>query len=1369
MNHPSQHIADHVAHNGRSVMADDRKQYTEISQLQQFADIPVLDLPTDYPRTTTPSRQFAAFSFNLESNLSRQVSTLAQIEEVVAYSIILSAYLILLYRYTSQEEFLVGFYDYSYETKHSDKTKQNQLVVLKADVSEQTTVSALLRQVSQRMRQSLNSSDNFLTNFVDERQAGNGRQVLPFQAMFAHLPVHSSSSFPVGDQNNWERQIRLNSNVDLTSIDLTLIMEERDETPRLTLQYSPGRFEKATIERMSGQLQLLLAGIVDEPTQLVARLPLLSQTESHQILVEWNDTQMVYPDHDCVHQLFEQQVERTPNAVALISGTQQLTYKDLNTRANQLAHFLRQLAVEPQTLVGICTERSPEMVIGLLGILKAGGAYVPLDPAYPKERISFMIEDAQVSILLTQEKLVSDLRQIDGVHQAKVICLDTDWSTIAQNPSAQNHTTNLPCTSTPTGLVYVLYTSGSTGRPKGVAIEHHSPVALICWAQKVFTNEELAGVLASTSICFDLSVFELFLPLSMGGTVILAENALHLTNLPAREKVTLINTVPSAITELVRLSGIPASMQVVNLAGEPLKETLVEQVYQQEAVQKVYNLYGPSEDTTYSTFTLVEKNAKVTIGRPIANTQAYILDKHQIPTPIGIPGELHLGGAGVARGYLHRRALTDERFIPNPFGEGRLYKTGDLVRYLPDGEIEFLGRLDHQVKIRGFRIELGEVEAALTKHPNVREAVVIAREEPEDQQSKRLVAYVVPEQKVKLDAQTKLQEQWQQVMETTYCRLASTSEPISNLAGWKISQAGQPIPEEEMHQWMNDTVQRILSCRPTRLLEIGCGMGMLLSRVALHCESYIATDVSSFALSYVKQEIAGYPWANNVALHQRAPNQFHGLEADAYDTIVINSLTQYLPSINYLVEILENAMTVLAPGGTIFVGDIRSLPLLEAFHALVQLYQAPVTLSKGQFWSRIQKNIAYEEELVIDPKFFIALQHALPQISQVQIQLKRGRYNNELTQFRYDVVLHKAKTQSPKMNGHVKADTTTLPTWLKWSKDELSLSSIRRLLAEEQPQILGIQQVPNPRLFVASKLVKLLESEEGPSTVGELQKAVQRQDKVGIEPEDLWLLGEEFPYQVHVNWSGMISDIGAGVGKTSHKSTVDNACYDVAFVHESYQNLFNAGVTPAPQEKHFTSAWASYANNPLQRQISLHLEPILRTDLATALPDYMIPSTFVTLAALPLTPNGKINRRALPAPATYRPELSTDLVEPQTSIEQLIARAWQETLHLEAIGIHDNFFELGGNSLLLTQAFNRLVQLGNAEDIDGRFGTDLSVMTLLEYPTISALAQFVNNGQNHEPNTLPLTGAAEESVEKQSTRRSRRAGLAERRQRRQKR
>jgi amino acid adenylation domain-containing protein len=512
---------------------------------------------------------------------------------------------------------------------------------------------------------------------------------------------------------------------------------DKQQEVKIDFDYSLGAFEPVEIELLKARFECLLHDVLCRPNVPIRELQIMPDEEYQKILFEFNETTTEYPRDKTIVVLFEEQVDKTPDAIAIVFENQQLTYQELNTRANQLAYHLQSLGVRPEVLVGICVERSLEMVIGILGILKAGGAYVPLDPRYPKERLAFIMEDTQTSIVVTQNSLVFYLLQ----QKTQLLCLDTEWELISPSDSK-----NLVSQVKQENLAYVIYTSGSTGKPKGVAIEHHSVVTLLMWAKEVFTSEEIAGVLASTSICFDLSIFELFVPLSWGGKIILVDNALHLSTLSADLGVTLINTVPSAMGDLVRTNSIPASVRVVNLAGEALQSKLVQQIYQQETIEKVFNLYGPSEDTTYSTWALIQKESKEapSIGCPVANTQVYVLDENKQSVPIGVCGELYISGDGLARGYLNRPELTAEKFIPNPFSndpKARLYKTGDLARYLPDGNIEYLGRIDNQVKIRGFRIELGEIETILNQESTVQEAVVIAREdEPGD---KRLVAYIV--------------------------------------------------------------------------------------------------------------------------------------------------------------------------------------------------------------------------------------------------------------------------------------------------------------------------------------------------------------------------------------------------------------------------------------------------------------------------------------------------------------------------------------------------------------------------------------------------------------------------------------------------
>jgi amino acid adenylation domain-containing protein len=566
-------------------------------------------------------------------------------------------------------------------------------------------------------------------------------------------------------------------------------LDEAASRITLALDYRELELYKEQVEEIADSYIRVLAAMVSNPSARQESSCLLSEREQHQLLAEWNDTHVDYPQGKCFHTLFEEQSERTPDAIALVFEHQCLTYRELNQRANQVGHYLQSLGIGPEMPVAICMERSLEMVVSLLGILKAGGAYVPLDPQYPRERLSFTLEDAQAKFLLTQRRLVGIMPQ--GV--SRIVCIDEEWEAIACESTA-----HVCSHATADNLAYLIYTSGSTGKPKGAAIEHHSTLGLMHWAGEMYA-ESIAGVLAATSLCFDMSIFELFVPLSWGGAAIIAENALQLPTMPSASQVTLISTVPSAMTELVRTDGVPATVRTVTLAGEVLQHKLVHQIYEQTGIREVWNLYGLSEDTSYSISALIEKGEpeSLTIGRPLPNRQAYILDKHLQPVHVGVAGELYVSGEGLARCYVNRPELTAERFLPNPYrveAGARMYKTGDLARYRRDGTIECLGRIDHQVKVRGYRIELGEIESVLDEHPEVKESAVLAREDVPGE--KRLVAYVVPQQEAQpsgVELRSYLKERLPKFMVPTIFMMLDEM-PLT--ANGKVDRRAFPAPDQ---------------------------------------------------------------------------------------------------------------------------------------------------------------------------------------------------------------------------------------------------------------------------------------------------------------------------------------------------------------------------------------------------------------------------------------------------------------------------------------------------------------------------------------------------------------------------------------------
>jgi amino acid adenylation domain-containing protein len=548
---------------------------------------------------------------------------------------------------------------------------------------------------------------------------------------FQNYPINSSLQKPIDNLKISNIDSFIHPHYPLT------ISVQVDSELSLKISCDRTRFNNDKSTRMLGHLQTLLLGMVANTQQCIGELPLLTATERYQLLEEWNNTQVDYPQDLCIHQLVEAQVEKTPDAVAVVFENQQLTYRELNAKANQLAHYLQKLGVKPEGLVGICVERSLEMIIALLAILKAGGAYIPLDPTFPQERLAFMLEDSQISLLLTQQHLLTTF----PLHHAKAICLDRDWENITayqQNPADINTDAS--------NLSYIIYTSGSTGKPKGVQITHRSVVNFLIAMQQKLPLTNTDNLLSVTTLSFDIAVLEIFLPLITGAKLILASREVATDGIQLLQQLnnsaaTFMQATPATWRMLLDAGWEGNGQLKILCGGEALPQNLASQLRQRAA--SIWNLYGPTETTIWSTIHQVdEREAIVPIGRPIANTQIYILDKYLQPVPVGFPGELYIGGAGLARGYFNQPELTKEKFIYNPFKlETLLYKTGDLARHLPTGDIEYLGRIDYQVKLRGFRIELGEIEAVLEQHPAVRQCVVMVREDVPGNQ--RLVAYLV--------------------------------------------------------------------------------------------------------------------------------------------------------------------------------------------------------------------------------------------------------------------------------------------------------------------------------------------------------------------------------------------------------------------------------------------------------------------------------------------------------------------------------------------------------------------------------------------------------------------------------------------------
>jgi amino acid adenylation domain-containing protein len=965
-------------------------------------------------------------------------------------------------------------------------------------------------------------------------------------------------------------------------------------------------------------------------------------------------------------------------------------------------------------------------------VLKAGAAYVPLDPTYPAQRLAFMLADTQARVVVSQSKWTEKLHKLSA-HDATVVHLDTEATLIARE-SAENLRVEVSAEN----LANVIYTSGSTGTPKGVCVLHRGVVRLVKENESVdlFGDEEV--LMQAAPLAFDASTLEIWGSLLNGGRlVVMASELASLEEIgrTIRERRVTTLWLTAGLFHLMmeeRAEDLRGLRQMF-AGGDVLSVAHVRRFLSMFPSTSLVNGYGPTENTIFTAIERMRGEAKlestVPIGRPVSNTTVYILDEHLRPVPRGVVGELYTGGDGLARGYFNRPEMTAERFIPNPFGEAggeRLYRTGDLARYLEDGRIEFVGRCDEQVKVRGFRIELGEIEAALKRHASVSESVVVAREDAPGE--RRLVAYVVERTEAQAEGEesieARLEEEqvaeWQMVHdEEVFNQSAPLADPTFNIIGWNSSYTGEAIPAEEMREWVEESVALIRAGSPRRILEIGCGTGLLLFRLAPSSETYVGTDFSPAVLAYIRKNWRAHAETQTkLMLLERRADDFRELEERGFDAVVLNSVVQYFPSVDYLLRVLEGALERVADGGFVFVGDVRSLPLLEAFHASIELEKADASLGLTQLHRLIRRGVRHEEELCLDPAFFVALKEHVPRISHVEILPKRASDENEMTRFRYQVVLHVGAKHA-----RVGAEQ-----WLDWRKSRSGIREIRRMLVEGAPETLGLASIANARVCQATQIMERLEGMldarraerrgegeengegspkagapgEAAPTVSELREVLRKDSCEGLDPQELRALGAELSYDVHVNWARHDAE-----GR-----------FDVLFRRRREKSLEEerveklAPVFPADERRQHRNLGA-YANKPLQGRFARQLVPQLRDFLGGQLPDYMIPSAFVLLDELPLTPSGKIDRRRLPAPDEARPELRGAFVAPRNETEKALAELWASVLGAARVGAEDNFFELGGHSLLATQVVSRIRE---------RFQVELALRELFEQPTVAALA-----------------------------------------------
>ncbi|MBA8928840.1 amino acid adenylation domain-containing protein/non-ribosomal peptide synthase protein (TIGR01720 family) [Kutzneria viridogrisea] len=1100
-------------------------------------------------------------------------------------------------------------------------------------------LSDLLTDLQQRQAELTNYQYLGLTDVL--QQAGGG-ELFDTDFVFENYPVGPASGWDLGPS------LRITGvrGEDAAHFPISLLVLPGDEV-RIRLSYRPDLFAADAIKALLQRFTSVLQAMVADPSVRVGQVDVLDAAERELVVSGWNATaHEVAPAS--LPELVESQVRRSPDATAVVFEGVEVSFAELNARANRWAWWLAERGVGPGCVVGVVLPRSVELVVAVLAVLKAGGAYLPVDAEYPVGRAGFMLADAGPRLVLATADTV-------GLVPEDVECVLLDDDLVAG------------CRDEDPGVVvgsghpaYVLYTSGSTGVPKGVVVGHGAVVNRLLWMQDRFALAPGERVLQKTSCGFDVSVWELLWPLLVGGVVVLARPGGHrdpeyLAGLMRAERVSVVHFVPSMLRAFLAQvgGGGCAELRVVVCSGEALPTDLVNQ-WAAVSDAALWNLYGPTEaaiDVTAAECT--PGVGVVPIGRPVWNTQVYVLDSGLLPVPPGVAGELYIAGAQLAQGYLGRSALTAERFVASPFGGagGRLYRTGDLVRWTVDGELEFVGRADDQVKIRGYRVELGEIEAVLAGHPAVRQAAVTAREDGAGGQ--QLVAYIVRRSAARdASREQRSVSNWASVYRSIYEETGRI--PFGeDFSGWSSSYDGKPIPLEQMREWRANAVQRIRELNPRRVLEIGAGSGLLLSQLAPKCEEYWGTDLSREAIDALRSHVSADPrLAGHVELRAQPAHDFDGLPSGIFDTIVLNSVVQYFPSVDYLTDVLGKAVELLAPGGSVFIGDVRNLRLVRCFHAAVEYHKNEGHGARSARRELVAQAVLRERELLLDPDFFAAWAESVGAITGADIRLKRGTHQNELTRHRYDVVLHKEKNSVLPV-----ADISAL----RWGTDVTDISGLVNYVTNKRPDTLRVTGIPNLRLA------------DEYHAMAAIQGVAARRIEDGQDPESFHELSQRVGYTVVTTWS-------PGAGAEGSFDAVLVAPGQGADLAHTCRRSSDLALQPS-----------AYANEPAMPDDIRDTVAELRAHVAESLPNYMVPAGFVVLADLPLTPSGKLDRRALPAP-DFGAEVSGR--GPRTAQEETLCRLFAEVLGLDRVGVDDSFFALGGDSILSIQLVSKARQAG---------------------------------------------------------------------------
>jgi amino acid adenylation domain-containing protein len=1255
---------------------------------EQLKNLTPLSLPVDYPRPAIQSIRGGMVFGQLDESVLNGLLLLSQEEGTTFFMTLLSAFQVLLYRYTGQQDIYVGS---PVAGRHHHEVESLigffvNTLVFRTEVRGGESYVSLLSRVKEMMLQAYANQEVPFEKVVEVASQRRDLSRHPlFDVKFQLENMPSSGELDLG---GLEMQ-GYDGVGSKSQMDLSLDIRQSAGGLQLSFTYCSDLFDKETIERMQQHYECLLLDILKDRQQTVDHLEILSPVEKDRLLFGFNDTIVDTGDEQTIVDLFAASVALDASATAVVYEDECLSYGELDKQSNRIARYLREKGVIEDSLVAVCLDRSPDMIVSLLGILKAGAAYVPIDPSYPSSRIDYILTDTNAKIVLSSSAYADHFNS--GV---EVLEMDDASSWLSDISDAPVQTSLRP-----DHLAYVIYTSGSTGRPKGVMNEHKGVVNRLLWTQSYFGLTAADAVLQKTTYCFDVSVWELFWPLISGSRLVFAapggqQDPYYLKQLIKTAQITTVHFVPSMLgvfcDSLDRGEEFP--LQRVLCSGEALKPSHVKQFRDKLGDIGLYNLYGPTEAAIdVSCWTVPALADIVPIGKPVWNTSLYILDDQLNVLPAGASGELFIGGIQVARGYLNQPELSAAKFISNPYAAGRLYRTGDQARWLADGNIEYLGRRDDQVKVRGYRIEPGEVESAINELQEVlTSAVVVKRDVAEDN---KLVCYYVPSGEAVRAKERGLYTQhvsgWQELYEAEYSENNDVVQPDEtfDIRGWNDSFTGMPISAADMKSWLDDIITVTGYGNPRRVMELGCGTGLLYYRLRDTIDHYTGSDISAVSVNGLRKNMTSEYCETELYVQPAHV----ALPVENIDTLILNSIVQYFPSAGYLTTVIGTHLDRLVKGGRIIIGDVRDYRLLKLFHSRKALLSLQDSAGLEEFDWFVSQGVEREEELCLSPEYFYGLKDLYPRITHVEVFWKNGSFHNELSLYRYTVVLHIDNVAA-----------VSEPAWQRWDGSQEVLSQV------ESGVLTGLLNVPNPRLYMERHLESSLENRSIVDVRGLSDNA-----EISNEEEQVLLLLSEaasrgYYCQLQLDADALRMNV---VFSKSEPTTICTQYYKA-------------------------TAGGDVANSPLFMESSLALQKDIRAALEQRLPEYMIPTELIPLQHMPLTLNGKTDRKFLASRADIKLTGKIHFEAPAGYVEETLADIWKELLMVSKIGRHDDFFEAGGHSLLATRVVSAIRK---------RMNKEVSVRSLFLYPTIALFAEFLSK-ENNTAKVLPQIGIRDYSL-----------------------